>query len=147
MAKEQTVWTPQSPTTGATPQIGDQFIAMGQQTLALRRPYLEVSALMAQMYALTMLLWVPFTLWIQWSDVSRPPESESPDILFQVLFTFAPVIAFGPFLVLNMRRLKMSHIYFNRRTQHIYGKEGHRLYEGIGMACKPARVHLWMPAT
>ncbi|WP_244145874.1 hypothetical protein [Paraburkholderia tropica] len=134
MAKEQTVWTPQSPTTGATPQIGDQFIAMGQQTLALRRPYLEVSALMALMYTMTMLFWIPFAFWLQMTTPPRPPEFGPPDAWFdflsEVFLFFAPAICFGPFLVLNMRRLKMSHIYFNRRTQHIYGKEGHRLYEG-----------------
>lgn len=128
MAKEQTVWTPQSPTTGATPQIGDQFIAIGQQTLVLRRPHLEVSALMAQMYALVVIVFFPIVFRISLNVLIRPDIETSGVVL--ILVSFAFICGISLFLFINIRRLKMSHIYFNRRTQHIYGKEGHRLYEG-----------------
>ncbi|WP_244851581.1 DUF6708 domain-containing protein [Caballeronia sp. SL2Y3] len=132
MANPQTVWTPQSAATGASPRIGDQFIGMGQQVLCLRRPFLEVSVLMALMYSVTIVGWIPFAFWLQWTSPKIPTEFGAPnpwfEALFNVLLYAAPIVCFGPFLALNLRRLKMSHIYFNRHTQRVYAKEGHHLY-------------------
>ncbi|MET3654759.1 hypothetical protein [Dyella japonica] len=133
MATPQTIWTPQSPATGAKPRIGDQYVGMGRQVLCLRRPYLEVSVLMAKMLIASIIGMTVFFSYLQWTLPARPPEFGPPDAWdawLKFFFYFGPAICFGPFLTLNLRRLKMSHIYFNRYTQHVYGKEGAQSYEG-----------------
>ena len=128
MANPQTVWTPQSAATGASPRIGDQFIGMGQQVLCLRRPFLEVSVLMALMYSVTIVGSLCFVLWMSFSSIADP-SSQTADIWLNCLPFLFLIAGTALFLAVNLRRLRMSHIYFNRHTQRVYAKEGHHLYE------------------
>ncbi|GAB2801919.1 hypothetical protein [Dyella kyungheensis] len=128
MATPQTIWTPKSLATGAKPKIGDQYIGMGRNVLCLRRPFLEISVLLAQMYVLVLILTIPFGVWLLYILFSV--ISSNPDLLWVGLLIPLSIGGFVLFAAMHLRRLKMSHIYFNRHTQHIYGKEGDQLYEG-----------------
>ena len=130
MTRTPTVWTPQSPATGATPCIGHQFVGMGRQVLGLRRPYLDVSVLMAQMYMVTIMGLVYLIFGQIWNSHSLLREFGLQKI-WQAYFPDICFIGFiGLLLTMHLRHLKRSHIFFNRHTQHVYNKEGNYLWEG-----------------
>jgi len=109
-----------------TPEIGDQYIAMGQQVLCLRNPMIVDRAVMGRLYAATIAITTILCLWLYWAIWN---DSQSLDWGLIIPILFPIIMCF--FLAHNIHLIKyQTNFFFNRHTQKVYYRKGKLLQVG-----------------